>query len=82
MSWPGGGGGMVGGGAHHDEDLPLVEEDLVPPLHLGLPEGCSRLNVEAVVGERATKVERWHTNFAPSDGGRTGGPVEMTVWAN
>ena len=39
----------MAGGAHHDEDLPLVEEDLVPPLHLGLPQGRSRLNAQAVV---------------------------------
>ena len=41
---------MVAGGADHDENLPLVKEDLVPPLHLGLPQGRSRLNAQAVLG--------------------------------
>ena len=41
--------------AHHDEDLPLVEEDLVPPLHLGLPQGRSRLNAQAVLGGEGLK---------------------------
>ena len=40
---------MVAGGAHQDEDLPLVEEDLVPPLHVGLPQGRSRLNAQALL---------------------------------
>ena len=35
---PGGGGEpVVPGSADHDEDLPLLEEDLVPPLLRGLP---------------------------------------------
>ena len=33
---------MVAGGADHAENLPLVKEDLVPPLHLGLAQGGSR----------------------------------------
>ena len=39
MSWRAGGGSetMVAGGAHHAKDLPLVEEDLVQPLHVGFP---------------------------------------------
>ena len=41
---------MVAGGADHDENLPLVKEDLVPPLHLGLPQGRSRLNGQVVLG--------------------------------
>ena len=57
--------------AHHDEDLPLVEEDLIPPLHRALPQGLSRPNVQAVLGERATKVEMWQSDFSGSDGGRT-----------
>ena len=48
---------MVAGGAHHDEDLPLVDEDLVPLLNLRLPKGCSRLNVEAVLGEEGHESE-------------------------
>ena len=50
-----GGGGMVAGGAHRDEDLPLVEEDLVPAFHLGLPQGRSRLNAQAVLGGEGYK---------------------------
>ena len=38
------------GSADHDEDLPLFEEDLVPPLLRGLPQRRSRLDVEAVLG--------------------------------
>ena len=41
---------MVPGSADHDEDLPLFEEDLVPPLFRGLPQRRSRLDVEAVLG--------------------------------
>ena len=33
---------LVEGGADHDEKLPLVKEDLVRHLHLGLPQGRSR----------------------------------------
>ena len=32
-------------------------------------------------GERATKVERWESEFDWSDGGRTWGAVEVFVWA-
>ena len=73
-----GGGGMVAGGADHDEDLPLFEEGLVPPLHLGLPQGRSRLNAK----ERDTKMERWQSDFDLSDGGRMWGVVEVSVWAS
>ena len=41
---------MVAGGVDHDENLPLIKEALVAPLHLGLPQGCSRLNGQAVLG--------------------------------
>ena len=41
---------MVPGGADEDEDLPLLEEDLVPPLLLGRPQFCSRLDIDAVLG--------------------------------
>ena len=47
------------GGADDHEDLTLVEGDLAPPLLLGLPQSRSRLNVQAVLGVRATKLERW-----------------------
>ena len=42
---------MVPGTADKDEDLPLLEEDLVPPLLRGLPQRRSRLDVDAVLGE-------------------------------
>ena len=41
---------MVPGSADEDEDLPLLEEDLVPPLLRGLPQRRSRLDVDAVLG--------------------------------
>ena len=41
---------MVPGSADHDEDLPLLEEDLVPALLRGLPHRRSCLDVEAVLG--------------------------------
>ena len=41
---------MVPGSADHDEDPPLLEEDLVPPILRGLPKRRSRLDVEAVLG--------------------------------
>ena len=41
---------MVPGSADHDEDLPLFEEDLVPPLLRGFPQRRSCLDVEAVLG--------------------------------
>ena len=50
---PGGGGGgepVVPGSADEDKDLPLLEEDLVPPLLRGLPQRRSRLGVDAVLG--------------------------------
>ena len=40
----------VPGSADGDEDLPLLEEDLVPPLLRGLPQRRSRLDVDAVLG--------------------------------
>ena len=43
---PGGGGGASG--AHHDQDIPLLKEDLIPPLHMGHPQGRSSLNIQAV----------------------------------
>ena len=46
---------MVAGGADHDENLPLVKEDLVLPLHLGLPQGRSRLNAQGVMGGKGHK---------------------------
>ena len=48
---PGGGGeSVVPGSADHDEDLPLLKEDLVPPLLRGLPKRRSPLDVDAVLG--------------------------------
>ena len=48
---PGGRGEpVVPGTADHDEDLPLFEEDLVPPVLRGLPQRRSHLDVEAVLG--------------------------------
>ena len=48
---PGGGGELVvPGSADEDEDLPLLEEDLVPPLLPGLPQRRSRLDVDAILG--------------------------------
>ena len=41
---------MVGGGADHDEYLRFVKEDLASPLHLGLSQGRSGLNAQAVLG--------------------------------
>ena len=41
---------MVPGSADHDEDFPLFEEDLVPPLLRGLRQRRSHLDVEAVLG--------------------------------
>ena len=38
------------GSADEDEDLPLLEEDLVPPLFRGLPQRRSPLDVDAVLG--------------------------------
>ena len=46
---------MVPGGADEDEDLPLLEQDLVPPLLLGLPERRSRLDIDAVLGGEGHK---------------------------
>ena len=75
MSLPGMGGWetMVAGGAHHDEFPPLVEENLVLALHLGLPQGCFCLNVQAVSGGEGQKRERCQSDFAQSDGGGHGG---------
>ena len=41
---------MVAGGADHRENLPLVKEDLVPPVHLGLHQDRSPLNAQAILG--------------------------------
>ena len=46
---------MVPGGADEDEDLPLLEEDLIPPLLLGLPQRRSRLDIDAVLGGEGHK---------------------------
>ena len=54
---------MVASGADHDENLPLVKEDLVPPLHLGLPRPFPPEWPSGTGGERATKVERWESDF-------------------
>ena len=54
---------MVPGSTDHDEDLPLFEEDLVPPLLRGLPQRLSRLDVEAVLGEEG------HEGGDVADGG-------------
>ena len=43
-------GGGAPGKAHEDEDLPLLDEDLVPPLLRGLPERRSLLDNDAVLG--------------------------------
>ena len=45
-----GGEPVVPGSADQDEDLPLLEEDLVPPLLNGLPQRRSRLDLYAVLG--------------------------------
>ena len=50
-----GGGGVVAGGAHHDKDLPLVEEEFIPPLNPGLPQNRSRLNIHAVLWGKGHK---------------------------
>ena len=48
---PGGGGEpVVPGSDDEDEDLPLLAEDLVPPLLRGLPQRRSRLDIDAVLG--------------------------------
>ena len=50
---PGGRGEpVVPGSADHDEDVPLLEEDLVPPLIRGLPQRRSHLDVETVLGRK------------------------------
>ena len=41
---------MVPGSADEDEDLPLLEEDLVPPLLRGLPQRRFRLYIDVVLG--------------------------------
>ena len=43
------------GGIDNDEALPMLEEDLVPPLVLGLPQRCSRLDIDAVLGGEGHK---------------------------
>ena len=51
----------MAGGAHHEEDLPLVEQDLVPPLHMRLAQGSKAVPAsmhKPYWGERATKLER------------------------
>ena len=54
-------------GAHHGEDFRFVEKNLVPPLELGLKQGRSRLNAQAVLGGGTTKVESWQSDFDRSD---------------
>ena len=67
---PGGEGEpVVPGGADEDEDLPLLEEDLVPPLLLGLPQRRSRLDMEAELGGEGHKSE----DVAAGGGAVTGG---------
>ena len=51
---------MVSGSADEDEELPLLEEDLVPPLLHGLPSAVPAWTFMRYWGERATKVEMWH----------------------
>ena len=46
---------MVPGGGDDYEDLPLLEEDLVQPLLLGLPRRRSRLDIDAVWGGEGRK---------------------------
>ena len=50
---------MVPSGADEDEDLPLLEEDLVPPLLRGLLQRRFAWTLMRYWGERATKVEMW-----------------------
>ena len=67
---PGGGGEpVVPGGADEDEDLPLLEEDLIPPLLLGLPQRRSRLDIDAVLGGEGHKSR----DVAARGGAVTGG---------
>ena len=41
---------MVPGRGDEDEDRPMLEKDLVPPLLCGLPQRRPRLDVDAVLG--------------------------------
>ena len=66
------------GSDDEDEDLPLLEEDLVPPLLRGLPKRRSRLDIDAVLGERATKVQMWQLEGLRSRGGGGG----QHVWGS
>ena len=71
-------------GAHYDEDLPLVEEDLFPHPHLGLPQGCSRLKIRAVLGGEGHKsgevgVRRYEVGRGKNRGGGGGGSGGVRV---
>ena len=65
---------------HHDEDLPLFEEDLVPPLLRGLPQRRSRLDVEAVLGgEGHEGGDVASGGVAVMGGGHVGGGGDIRV---
>ena len=80
---PGGRGEpVVRGSADQDEDLPLFEEDLVPPLLRGLPQRRSRLHVEAVLGGEGHEGGDVAAGGVAVGGGRMSGAVGTSVWGS
>ena len=71
---------MVPGSVDQDEDLPLFEEDLVPPLLRGLRQRRSRLDVEAVLGGQGHEGgDVAAGGVAVGGGGSMSGAVETSV---
>ena len=73
---------MVLGGADQAEDLPLLEEDLVPPLLRGLPQCRSRLDIDLVLGGEGHEGRVWQLEGLRSGGGSMTGAVETSVWGS
>ena len=69
------------GSADRDEDLPLLEEDLVPPLRRGVPQRRSRLDIDAVLGgEGHEGRDVAARGVAVTGGGSVSRAVETSVW--
>ena len=77
---PGGRGEpVVPGSVDHDEDLPLFEEKLVPPLHRGLHQRRSRLDVEGVLGGEGHEAGDVAAGGVAIREGSMSGAVETSV---
>ena len=69
VSWPRGGGGMVAGGAHLNEDVPLVVEEVIPLVRLGLLQIRSRRGGSPTLPGRTGggRGRRWRCLCGPAD---------------